>query len=111
MIGKRLQELRKAKKLSTTDVAGSIGIKPRTYVSYEAEEREPNITTINTLADFYGVTTDYLLGREHADPIGQLTPIEIEREVLTEYFKLPADVRTGILEAMRKVLTSSDKTS
>ena len=30
---------------------------------YESEDNEPNIKTLIALADFYGVTTDYLVGR------------------------------------------------
>ena len=35
----------------------------RSYRRYEAGEREPDASTLVRMADFYDVTTDYLLGR------------------------------------------------
>lgn len=35
----------------------------RTYQNYEGGQREPNFSTLIALADFFDVTTDYLLGR------------------------------------------------
>lgn len=63
MIGEIIKALRKDKGITIAEAADMLGVATRTYSSYEAEEREPNITAINKLADFYGVTTDYLLGR------------------------------------------------
>ena len=45
------------------DVAAAIGIPLRTYQRYEYGEREPQISTLFKLADFYGVSLDYLTGR------------------------------------------------
>lgn len=46
------------------DVAIAIGVPLRTYQRYEYGEGEPQLTTLVKLADFYGVTLDYLAGRE-----------------------------------------------
>jgi len=59
----RLRELRKLKKVTQKQVAESIGLSERAYQHYELDEREPTLGNINKLADFFGVTTDYLLGR------------------------------------------------
>jgi len=59
----RLLALREEKKLSQADVAGATGITTRTYQRYEAGEREPVVSTLVRMADFYGVTADYLIGR------------------------------------------------
>lgn len=58
-----LFELRKAKGLLQKDVAQACGMSTRAYGSYEADEREPSLSALNTLADFFGVTVDELLGR------------------------------------------------
>lgn len=105
MIGKIMQELRKNKRMTTADVAEAIGIKPRTYLSYETEEREPNITIINALADFYGVTTDYLLGREKPKPKKMtLTDAELEAALLEAYRTFPEDVRRDFLDHIRNAV-------
>ncbi len=57
-----IKELRKQKGLSQEQVANSLGISMREYQNYEYGQREPNIEMINKLADFYHVSTDYLLG-------------------------------------------------
>lgn len=59
----KLYELRKARDLLQKDVAQACGMSTRAYGSYEADEREPSLSALNTLADFFGVTVDELLGR------------------------------------------------
>ena len=43
-------------------IANAIGVSLRTYQRFEHGEREPTASTIVALAEFYGVSTDYLLG-------------------------------------------------
>lgn len=62
--GKRLKVLRKEKGLKQTDMAEIMGITSRQYQSYEYGMVNVPATTLNFFADFFGVTTDYLLGRE-----------------------------------------------
>lgn len=61
--GNRLSELRKQKKLKQKDVAEHFGIAVRSYQNYEGGQRRPDYETLVALADYFGVTTDYLLGR------------------------------------------------
>jgi transcriptional regulator with XRE-family HTH domain len=63
MLGKRLSELRKKVKLRQEDLAQKIGIARTTYAMYEQGKREPDYETLQKLADFFEVSTDYLLGR------------------------------------------------
>ena len=58
----RVKELRKAKKMTQRQVADALGITERSYQRYEAENN-PNTETLIRLADFFDVSTDYLLGR------------------------------------------------
>jgi phage repressor protein C with HTH and peptisase S24 domain len=106
MIGKKMQELRKAKKMSTTDVADAIGIKPRTYLSYETEEREPNLSVINAIADYYDVTVDYLLGRECNPKRLNQRDEELEKNLLEVYRSLPENVRKDILNGIKDTVLS-----
>lgn len=59
--GKRLRRLRKARKLVAKDVAKALGCAESTVLLYESGRRTPDIDTLNKLAQFYDVTTDYLL--------------------------------------------------
>lgn len=59
----RLRELRNARKLSQTAAAQQMQIGSRTYQYYESGEREPQLSALVRMADFYDVSLDYLAGR------------------------------------------------
>mgnify|MGYP000081826723 CR=1 FL=1 len=63
ILAKNLLELRKAKKLSRQAVADAVRISAKSYERYENAEREPVASVLLALADFYGVSLDYLVGR------------------------------------------------
>lgn len=63
MYGERLKNLRQQKKVSQKELAAYLGISVRGYQFYESEVNEPNIKMLVALADFYGVSIDYLVGR------------------------------------------------
>lgn len=60
----RLKELRKAKKLTQTDLAIILHLSHGAVAMWETNKRQPDNETLSKLADFFGVTVDYLLGRE-----------------------------------------------
>lgn len=62
-----LKELRLKSNARQIDIAEYLGVRPRTIRFYESGEREPNITNIVKLADYFNVSTDYILGRS-SDP-------------------------------------------
>ena len=64
MLGDRLRKLRKEKGIQIVEVAEYLGISRQGYGNYENGMREPSMTMLVKLADFYEVSTDYLLGRE-----------------------------------------------
>jgi SOS-response transcriptional repressor LexA/DNA-binding XRE family transcriptional regulator len=64
-LGKRLIELRKKKRLNQQDLSNLLGVSRDTYAQYEIGRRgtkRPDIGLIKKLADFHGVSIDYLLG-------------------------------------------------
>ena len=61
----RLKELRIQSNKKQTELAEYLGVLPRTIRFYESGDREPNIESINKLTDYFGVTSDYLLGRKN----------------------------------------------
>ena len=62
-ISERILSLRKERGLNQEEIARQTGIGYRSYRRYESGEREPTASTIITLADFFQVSADYLLGR------------------------------------------------
>ena len=61
---KRLKKLRKNKRLTQKELAEHIEVVQSKISSWESERLEPNLYRLIQLADYFGVTTDYLLGRE-----------------------------------------------
>lgn len=62
-LAERLKELRKQRGFTQTQVAEYLGLKLRAYQYYESGEHRPEYEKLMALADFFEVTTDYLLGR------------------------------------------------
>jgi len=60
----RLKELRKAKGVTQKHMAELLSLTERTYRHYEAGGIDPPTSKMETLADYFGVSVDYLLGRE-----------------------------------------------
>jgi transcriptional regulator with XRE-family HTH domain len=65
MFAKRLEKLRHEKDLTHQQMADMLGITRQAYGNYENAKREPDIKTLNVLADFFNVSMDYLLGKSH----------------------------------------------
>lgn len=63
-----LLQLRKSKGLTQKDVADALGISRQAYANYEAGNREPDLTTLKALSDFFGVSIDYLLNNQTEKP-------------------------------------------
>lgn len=101
LIGNNLKRLRESKKLTVEQVTEHLSISSSSYRKYEYNEREPSTDIVIEIADFYGVTTDYLLGREpEKNPIAMLNLAVGEKEALEMYVKLPEEVRQIIIDTM-----------
>ncbi len=59
----RLKDLREDNDLVQKEVAAFLGIDQRVYSNYEIGKREIPTRFLTLLADFYGTSTDYILGR------------------------------------------------
>jgi transcriptional regulator with XRE-family HTH domain len=63
MYQNRLRDLREDRDLKQKDIAELLKIHQTTYSDYERERLNIPISALHTLADFYGVSIDYLLCR------------------------------------------------
>lgn len=59
----RLRNLREDADLYQKDMADYLHCSQVTYSRYELGTREIPLESLNALADFYGVSVDYLMGR------------------------------------------------
>lgn len=74
----RLKELRENIGLSQYTFAERFGVSQSTVGNWEAGKREPNFSTMQRIADFFGVTVDYLLGRD--EPKKEKAPVITEKD-------------------------------
>lgn len=63
MIGQTIRGLRKQRKISQTELAKILHVSQQTVTAWETGKAEPSSSAISSLADYFNVTTDYLLGR------------------------------------------------
>lgn len=69
-----LKEIRLHRNLTQQTVADYLGCSPVVYSRYERGTRQPSIEVLLKLAEMFGVTVDFLLGRQN-----------IENSTLSEY--------------------------
>ncbi len=98
MLGVRLATLRKEKKKTQKEMAEYLGITRPAYTAYERGNRHPDYEMLNKLADYFGVQTDYLLGRtdkrEVSSPDDKLSKKD-ERDIAKRMEKLREDLTKG----------------
>lgn len=100
MIQERLKTARQNSGLTQIDVAKKLNISRQAYNHYETGKRTPNPETISSLAEIYGVTTDYLLGNADVP-----TSPSKDRDILDEIkfaFWGHDDITDAMLDDVRK---------
>ncbi|MBQ8960896.1 MAG: LexA family transcriptional regulator [Ruminococcus sp.] len=107
MVGTKLKELRNKQGFTISQLCNKLHINPNTYAKYERDERDVSTETLASFADFYGVTTDYLLGREEKKAPG-MTPddLSMESELLDLYRSMPPELRKILCDGIRSVVLS-----
>ncbi|NBI66800.1 XRE family transcriptional regulator [Pseudoflavonifractor sp. 60] len=60
----RVRALREARGLKQTEMAEICGVKVRSYQRYEHGDSYPEVPGLVFLADYFGVSLDYLMGRK-----------------------------------------------
>ena len=88
MIGDKIKLLREAKGLTQQQITQdpAFGIKQGTLSAYERNAREPNIETIRRIAEYFGVTSDYLIGiSEHQTAAVSYTHLDVYKRQAIEY--------------------------
>ena len=63
----RIRDLREDRDLRQTDVSKATGIDQKTLSNYETGKTSPDSYALIRLADFFGVSIDYLVGRTEID--------------------------------------------
>ncbi len=64
IVAERIGELMKEEGLNQVQLAEKIGVKQNTVSSWVLKKKEPSISSLWALADYFGVDIDYLVGRK-----------------------------------------------
>ena len=107
-----LKAIRNKKGVTQKEAADALGISPNTYKNYEQGMREPNNDMLCRLADYFQVTTDYLLGRApQTNPFAMLDlQVDIgEDAVMGQYMQLPKPWRKILLEVMKQLGDAAER--
>jgi transcriptional regulator with XRE-family HTH domain len=78
----RLKQIRKERGVKQTTLCAALGIAQSTLSSWENSIYEPDQNTTLKLADYFGVTVDYLLGRD--EPSLTPTPAPTDNTITAE---------------------------
>lgn len=77
-MSRKFKDARLINKLKMTDAAEKLGISQPTLSAWEAERKSPSIDGLEHMADLYGVTTDFLLGRTEQKMPPATIPISMD---------------------------------
>lgn len=103
--GSRLRQLREDKGLTQEQLGKVLNVKKAAVSKYENETTSPDHATLCKLADFFDVTTDYLLGRDERRTIYKLPilgtiraglPI-LAQENIEGYLEVPDHIRANFV--------------
>jgi transcriptional regulator with XRE-family HTH domain len=93
----RLRELRKERQLTQGELAGRLNLTKQAVSQWERGIREPGFETLEMIADFFNVDTDYLIGREDRTT---LLLNGIEHELIVRFRELSPAERSIVLRSV-----------
>lgn len=114
--GQILKNLRTAKGFNQKRLADLLNVSLTAYQKYEHGTAEPNFDKLSKIADFYGVSTDYLLGRtpvkqmvtEEPDPVNLLNLNPLEKSIVYAYIGLSPSKRTELVEIIQQIANGAN---
>lgn len=107
----RIAALRKNRNLTQDDMSTTLGISRAALSHYEQGRREPDYDTLITIADFFKVSLDYIMGRTD-DPLASLDPnnreftdhLELSDDQLMQQFALTIDGQKLTVEESKRFI-------
>lgn len=89
----RIRELRKKKHISQKVLAIELSVKQSSVCGWEKEIKFPSKENLKKLADYFGVSIDYLLGRNENDDM-QIEKLTVEND---------SELRKRIIDRVKKL--------
>lgn len=112
-----IRELRKKHGYTAEQVAEGAGISRSVYPKYESGILNAGVPVLCKLADFYNVTTDYLLGREQATKPDMLTLLarefnlsELDKALVQAYIAISPTERGKFIKSIEDAVKQKEST-
>ena len=99
-VNERLRSLRKEKHWTQEELAKRLGLSPSAVGMYERGEREPNLETLEKMADVFGVSLASLFEGVEKKP----EPSALEAELLSLFRRVPEERRHAVLALIKTAL-------
>lgn len=104
-IGAKLKYLRKSRGLTQIELSQYIGIAQQTLGGYENSKSQPDIEILKKFAEFFNVSTDYLLQIDVQDETRNTSENDIFIKKLNDYARqLNSTNRDIIIGTMAKMI-------
>lgn len=97
-LGGRIRRLRERKGLKQKDLAAEFSISENTWSQYENNKRTPDIGTIKRIAQFFGVSIDYLMNL--IDEVYNPTEDEF-KDLMRIYCSLSKEEKSRMVEELK----------
>lgn len=112
MIGETLKKLRDEKGLTLKQMGEILGVSHMTYQRYEKNDTDVSTEMLSKLADFYGVSADYLLGRTEVREMNTLPKDEpteeevknLENQIVSSYTQMSVETRRACIKALMQIV-------
>lgn len=98
----QIKEIREKKGLTQYDLADMLHITQQRISSYENGKREPDLQTLQQLADVLNVTTDTLLGRKSNSDF-------LNFEVIISKYNPPSENQKELIRDLIEVVLKNNK--
>ena len=96
----RLKELRDSRHMSQQELGDLVGLSKSSIGYYEQGKHQPDLAMLETLARFFNVSVDYLMG---LSPLPRFELTEKEQHLIKIYRQLPAEKRDILVDFLKVI--------
>lgn len=87
ILSERLKALRNEAGKTQEEMSKLIGISRSTYAEYERGKNKPPIQKLQIIADYFGVTVDYLMGNSSSKPVKNIVDVSSTIEKIINHLE------------------------
>lgn len=109
MLGNRIKQLREELGMNQEELSRKISVSPSAIGMYETNKREPNNEITIKLANLFGVSTDYLLGKSDIRNPETINTDKINIGLSTKDYNPPTEEQQKKIEEFAKFVLQDNK--